>query len=266
MNKGLVFDLKRFALHDGPGVRLSVFLKGCPLKCWWCHNPEGINNKPETVAKENRIGNRILSKELETVGVFYTVAELWAEIEKELLFFDDSGGGVTFSGGEPLVQVEFLAEILQQIKNMDVHAALDTSGFAPYSSFQKIIDLLDLILFDLKLINDQEHQTYTGVSNKTILENLKQLDASTTPIIIRFPVVPKITDTESNIRDLKGFLGGLTNTREITLLPFHQIASAKYNRFGIENRMAGINSIPTTALVPIKTEFESIGWKVTIGG
>lgn len=266
MKEGLIFDIKRFALHDGPGIRMTVFFKGCPLACWWCHNPEGIDPNPQSALHRDSLENRVIGYRQETVGTCYSVASLMEEIEKERLFFDDSGGGVTFSGGEPLLQIDFLQAVLEQCKAVEVHTALDTSGSAPFASFRRILPFLDLILYDLKLIDEELHLLYTGVSNRRILENLKRLSQTDMPIIIRFPIIPGITDSESNIEEILQFLSPLPSIRSVCLLPYHAIAAGKYERFNLDNRLADLKSLDSDQLIPLQKRFVSEGFSVTIGG
>jgi pyruvate formate lyase activating enzyme len=265
MKKGLIFDLKHFAMHDGPGIRLTVFLKGCPLKCWWCHNPEGMQSGIQTVPRENRIGSKIVACRMEEVGQSYTIDQLMAEIEKDVIFYDDSGGGVTFSGGEPLLQAEFLESVLKRCREMEIHTAVDTSGFASLETLQRIAGLTDLFLFDLKLINEDKHLLYTGVSNQRILNNLRWLTGEKKNLIVRFPVIPGITETNENIESLKLLLQDLKTVRRISLLPFHNIAAGKYERFGLENRVNGEESMTREHVLSLKAELESLDMEVTIG-
>lgn len=266
MTTGLIFDIKRFAIHDGPGVRLTVFFKGCPLRCSWCHNPEGIDSSQQTVQREHKIGDRTLGWEKETVGRYYSVAQLMAEIEKEVIFFDDSGGGVTFSGGEPLLQLDFLAEVLKQCRKAEIHTALDTSGFAPFESLARILGDVDLFLYDIKPLIDAEHRRHTGVSNKLILENLRKLAAHHKRIYLRLPIIPGITDTPDQFEALMALLKEMPSLRHLCLLPFHNIATAKYERFDMVNKFNGVKSLTNDDLSPLKQVLEANGFTVTLGG
>lgn len=263
---GIIFDIKRFAVHDGPGIRTTVFLKGCPLRCAWCHNPESINAALCEVPKTVRIGNKIFT-ENETVGREISVGVLMQELEKEKIFMDESGGGVTFSGGEPLMQPEFLNEALKACKNSGMHTAVDTSGYARWEIMEKAAKWTDLFLYDLKIMNDVLHQKYTGVSNKIILENLTRLLDIKSKVLIRIPMIPGITFTENNIRDILVFLRQLEHPVEgINLLPYHSTASHKYERFGIENTLPKMKSMNKKNLEEVKKQFEKVGFKVKIGG
>ena len=266
MQEGLIFDIKRFAVHDGPGIRLTVFFKGCPLGCWWCHNPEGISGTIQVVQQEKQAVERISGKMETSVGRQISVNELMEEIRKEVLFFDESGGGVTFSGGEPLQQIDFLEAILKQCRAEEIHTALDTTGFCSRESLQRIMGLVDLFLYDIKLLDDEAHQRYTGISNRRILDNLEILCQNNSQIKIRFPVIPGITDSDQNISQLKQLFLEHPNIRHLALLPFHNIAQGKYKRFGLESRLEGQLAMSEEALLPLKTQFETLGLIVSIGG
>ena len=202
---------------------------------------------------------------LRLVGKEYTVEELMKEIEKDVLYFDNSGGGVTFSGGEPLFQADFLLEVLKECKKRYIHRALDTAGFASREVLASIMDYVDLFLYDLKLIDEKKHIKYTGVSNALIKENLRFLVDSgrAKDVIIRFPVIPGITDTPDNVDDIVEFISSLKGLREIDLLPFHEV-SEKYNRLDKDYRMTIHESPSRDRLLEIKERFEDIGLYVKI--
>ncbi|MEI7662287.1 MAG: glycyl-radical enzyme activating protein [Bacteroidota bacterium] len=267
MTGGLIFDIRRFSVHDGPGIRTTIFFKGCPLGCLWCHNPESRDTGVEYSVKHLMLDGRRFDRE-ETTGKLMTPAEVMAEIVKDRIFYEESGGGVTFSGGEPMLQETFLEEVMNQCKNQGIHTALDTSGYASPDVMARIAPLADLILFDLKIINDRLHRQYTGESNISILKNLRFLVKSGKNIIIRFPVIPGITDTPGNISDMKSFitdeLGG--KAPFLSLLPYHSLAREKYKRFCKPNHLAGLPDLKPEDLLPLKQEFEAMGMTVTIGG
>jgi len=266
MISGVVFDIKRFAIHDGPGIRLTIFFKGCASRCWWCHNPESQESEPETVTRITKLDGIDL-EEQELIGKTMTVHDVIAEIEKDIAFFDESGGGVTFSGGEPLMQPDFLAQLLILCSNLGVHTALDTSGYAAPDIFNSIIDKVDLFLYDLKFIDDNWHQKFSGVSNQQILQNLSFLIAAQKNVIVRFPVVPGITDTKENIKQVKSYLTTIRKgISEIDLLPYHAIATGKYKRLCKENKMRGTNEPSQERLRELKKEFEQLSLNVKIGG
>lgn len=265
MTTGIVFDVKRFSIHDGPGIRTTVFLKGCPLSCSWCHNPEGQAPGQELVLRPDRcIGcgtcvevcerGAILWEEdavvtqrercqacgtcvevcyaeaRELVGRPMSVTEVLAEIERDSVFYDESGGGVTFSGGEPLSQAAFLRGILAAAKGAGLHTALDTCGFASWDVLESLRAHVDLFLYDLKLMDDVRHRESTGVSNELILENLLRLSQAGHRVILRVPVVPGVNDDEENLRRVGAFAADLPAVERLDLLPYHRIGRDKYRR------------------------------------
>jgi pyruvate formate lyase activating enzyme len=264
---GIIFDIKKFALHDGPGIRTTVFFKGCSLDCWWCHNPESIRKLPEKI-KVNKINsaNKLCEETEELFGKEYTTDELLKEIKKDQVFYDESGGGVTFSGGEPLLQIKFLKEILQMCKESGIHSAVDTSGYVGSSSFDRIYDYTDIFLFDVKIINDELHQKFTGVSNKLIFKNLRSLTDRGEKVIIRIPLVPGITDTEKNLSELSSYLVKLKNIRRIDLLPYNEIAESKYRRFNKPSRLGSLKTQDENKLNEIRNYFGDLGPEISIRG
>jgi len=264
-NKGIIFSFKRYSVHDGPGIRQTVFFKGCPLSCWWCHNPESQDVKSESTVRKNILDGLTFEQE-ETIGKIMSVQEVMNEIEKDSIFYDESGGGVTFSGGEPLMQHKFLIELLDACKDAGIHSAVDTTGFANQNIFKQVAKKTDLFLYDLKLLDDKEHKKYTGVSNKVILDNLKYLNQIKKRVTIRFPVIPGITDTLENVSLMKKFLLPLKNIRKLALLPYHDIANHKYTKFKMNNKMNGVKALSKKDLAGLKKEFEDIGFKLRIGG
>ncbi|MBN2681694.1 MAG: glycyl-radical enzyme activating protein [Bacteroidales bacterium] len=260
-----IFDIKHFAVHDGPGIRQTVFFKGCPLNCIWCHNPESKSINLETYTRKNYLDG-ILYEFHETIGYDISVDKLLEIILGDKVFFDESGGGVSFSGGEPLMQSNFLIEIAKKCRKKNIHTCLDTSGFSTQEAFIKVANEIDCFLFDLKIINEQNHKKFTGVSAKHILDNLIWLDNNNIQTIIRIPLIPEITCTEENIADILGFLGSLKNIIKINLLPFHEYAQSKYKRFNKEYRMLNVNNLDENELKNISNIFEKNGFEVKIGG
>lgn len=251
--KGFIFNIQRFSVHDGPGIRTTVFMKGCPLRCWWCHNPEGL--KFEQNENKNSGG-----------GKFYTVDELFNEIKKDRIFYEESGGGITFSGGEPLSQIEFLSEILDVCKSAGIHTAADTSGYANRDFITKIKDKIDLFLYDLKIIDPVQHLKFTEVSNTDILENLDYLLINNASVAIRIPMIPEITATIENMEAIKNYLKKYDKKPNIHLLPFHKIAEGKYDKFGLINRMNGSRELTKEEINDSKLIFSNAGFNVKIGG
>ncbi|MCA1756650.1 MAG: glycyl-radical enzyme activating protein [Bacteroidales bacterium] len=265
--KGLVFNIKRYAIHDGPGIRITFFLKGCPLNCWWCHNPEGISPKPQRVERIDRIGEREF-RVTEEVGKYYTAGELLTIAEKERVFMEESGGGVTLSGGEPLMQADFLVESLSLFKDAGMHTTLDTSGYASNSVMNRVMPLTDLFLFDLKHLDSDRHTEFTGVGNEQILENLDLLIREKKKIFLRFPVIPGFNDDSEHLLRVRDFVGGMNRdfVTEMDLLPYHHIGSSKYKRFNMEYRMSGTGQPSGSRMHELKEFFGENGLTVRIGG
>ena len=264
--QGLIFDIKRYAVHDGPGIRTTVFFKGCPLSCWWCHNPEGIRKEPEEVVTVHKMEGKDFPVR-ETVGTGMSGQELMREINRERTFMEESEGGVTFSGGEPLWQGDFLEDVLLECKREGYHTAVDTTGHTSRKNLRKILELTDLFLYDMKLMDDAEHIKYTGVSNRQILENLTFLAGEGKDLFIRIPVIPGINDDEWNIAAILRFLSTLNGAvKEVDLLPYHALASHKYEKFGMEYRMAGVPEPEEEEMERLRGEFEQAGFQVKVGG
>lgn len=243
--QGVLFNIQRFALHDGPGIRTTIFLKGCPQRCWWCHNPESLNPGISDGIGETR-----------------TVAQVMQEIEKEMLFYDESGGGVTFSGGEPLMQPEFLGVLMDGCREKGIHIILDTSGCAFPRVFDALLDKVDLFLYDLKIIDDAGHKKYTGASNRFALENLVTLSKKRKKTIVRFPMIPGITDTDENVTAVAKFLSGLKGIRDIDVLSYHRTAEQKYRRLQLENKLKGVTPPSPERTREVKNIFETYGLNV----
>lgn len=262
---GVIFDIKHFAVHDGPGIRQTIFFKGCPLSCWWCHNPESQNPEIEKYIRLNKMDGMEFKKET-TIGYSISSDDLFETIKRDQIFFSESNGGVTFSGGEPLMQFEFLKKVMLLCKQNSIHTALDTSGFASEHIIRKIARLTDLFLYDIKLIDNEEHIKYTGVPVSQIIKNLKWLDKNNYNINIRIPVIPGITNTHKNIEAIKKLLSGMKSIRKVDLLPYHNISRSKYLRFQKENKMGEAPAIQNSDLEPLKFDFEKMGFEVQIGG
>ncbi len=258
---GVVFDIKRFAVHDGPGIRTAVYFSGCPLRCAWCHNPEGLALQPDAPKAD-----------LEAQGVTrgfsgkVTVAAVMAELERDRVYYEQSGGGITLSGGEPLMQPDFLQALLRACRAQGWHTALDTCGHAPAAVVRSVLPLVDLFLYDLKLLDDAEHEAHTGVSNALILANLRMLLAAGAAVQVRLPVVPGYTDTPANVDALVRLLAELPGCRGIGLLPYHRAATAKYERLGLPYRLAGVPPPTAARLGELRKRFEAHGLSVRVGG
>lgn len=264
---GLIFNIKRYAIHDGPGIRVTFFLKGCPLGCWWCHNPEGISPLEQVVEKVNRIGEKEF-RVTEKVGKYYSVEDIVRVAEKERVFIEESGGGVTFSGGEPLMQGGFLIEALDRFKAEGFHTTVDTSGQADRSLIERVMERTDLFLFDIKHLDPVKHREYTGISNRAILDNYRYIIEKGKKVFVRIPVIPGYNDDDDHLNELKKFIEEFrgSSLSEIDLLPYHRIGMSKYRRFGMEYKMDGVEQPSGEHMNQLKNFFGSTGIKVKIGG
>ena len=242
--KATIFEIKRFAVHDGDGIRTTVFFKGCPLRCVWCHNPEGLTYEHQDAFYEHKcIGCGECKKEEFTpdgclgdarvrYGRDVTVDELIPLLLEDHEFYENSGGGVTLSGGECLSQVDFVSELLRRLKECGISTAVDTSGYAPRSSIDRIIPYTDVFLYDIKAVDEQTHVRCTGVSNKIIIDNLLYLDHCQKPVEIRIPYVPGYNDGE--IGRIGELIKSLTNVTRVRVLPYHNYARSKYESLGMK--------------------------------
>jgi pyruvate formate lyase activating enzyme len=223
MKKGIIFSIEEFAIHDGPGIRTTIFLKGCPLRCAWCHNPEGISPLPEFMEKKS--GRTLCGKEV-------TTTELAEQLLKNKDIFHLNNGGITLTGGELLMQSEFVIELLQMLPG--IHKVIETSGYAPEAVFRQIVPLTDLILFDVKHTDTVLHKKYTGKENKLILDNLKYLCSTSHPFIIRIPLIPGVNDTLENMRTIASYIKDASGLQRVELLQYNKTAGAKYPMVGWE--------------------------------
>ncbi len=299
--KGRIFDIERYSIHDGPGIRTTVFFLGCPLSCWWCHNPESQGTEPFVhyrredcllcsscveacehealsvgsngiVRSAQRCHNCGACAEAcptlgrERVGREISVAELLDEIEKDRAFYETSGGGVTFSGGEPLLQDEFLYEVLSACAQRGLHRAVDTSGVARRSVILRIAELVDLFLYDLKMMDAALHRETTGVSNRIVLDNLRALVALGANVRVRVPLIPGVNDSPSNLDQTARFLIDLGGIREVSLLPFHLLAREKHEKFGIPWRLGDVEPLVPDRVTEAAGRLEALGLEVRIGG
>lgn len=221
MSNGIVFDIKEFAIHDGPGIRTTVFLKGCPLRCLWCHNPEGISPAPELMRSAS--GTR-------TVGEVFSADSLAERINRQADILRNGEGGVTFSGGEPLFQADFLCDVIDRLDAL--HVLLDTSGYAESRTFVRVAERCNMVYFDVKLIDQEAHRHFTGVDNTQILENLDLLAELRVPYVVRVPLIPTVTDTAANLTGLAERLAALPQRPEVQLLPYNRAAGGKYRACG----------------------------------
>jgi pyruvate formate lyase activating enzyme len=302
MNQPFIFDIKRYAINDGPGIRIVIFLKGCNLNCAWCHNPESISTETErmyapskcikcgtcviacpekaiTLTADGIITNADLcnmtgrcaevcpTKAIEMSGKHISVTEIMNEIEKERVFFDQSGGGVSFSGGEPLLQSQVLIELLDECGARGIHRAVDTAGLANTEIILEVAKRTDLFLYDLKMMDSEKHRKWTGVPNEKILENLKLLAESGTKIIIRIPLIGGVNDDAENIEATARFVAELSGEKkEVNLLPYHKIAQTKYQKLGRPEEFLLLEEPTKEAQLHAIAIFQGYGIKASIGG
>ena len=273
---GLVFDIQRFSIHDGPGIRTTVFLKGCPLHCLWCQNPESMARKPEiTFVASNCIGcdrcmdvcpenaiqatedrGRIIDRALCTmcgqcidtcyagalniIGRYLTIPELLTEIERDRSFYTNSGGGVTFSGGEPTAQPAFLEEVCRQAQARHLHITIDTCAYVQWDTFRSILRYVDLVLCDIKHMDSNEHRRLTGVPNELILENLQRIASLGLPVYVRIPLIPGYNDSLENIRATAVFVASLPNVQKFDILPYHRLGEPKWRQLDRTYELHGV--------------------------
>jgi pyruvate formate lyase activating enzyme len=266
--KGIIFDIMKYAIHDGPGIRTTVFLKGCPLACWWCQNPVSQKPKPQKIrsSKRRKYSALFYGKDKGVIGYEVTVEQVMIEVEKDNIFYEYSGGGVTLSGGEPLMQPDFLLGLLKASKKRGIHTALDTSGYAPWRIFKRILKHVDLFLYDLKLMDARLHEKYTGEDNRIILANLEKLAQNKASVVIRLPMITKITDTADNIRAVGKFAEGLKGIEELHLLPYNYLCRDKYQRIRRAYAFKNIEPPSDAALQRMKRWLEAYGLRVKIRG
>lgn len=290
METGTIFNIKHYSINDGPGIRTTVFFKGCPLACQWCHNPESQRSAPQLMVHRQRCTGCGACREIcphgcdwdkctacgrctqvcnaqarEIVGEEMTVTQVVDRVERDLVFYDQSGGGVTFSGGEPLHQPEFLRSLLAACREREIHTAVDTSGYATPETVRAVAPLTDLFLYDLKLMDRKKHREYTGVGNELILENLALLAAEHPRVAVRIPLVPGITDRGENLRAIARFLRGLP-LAYIELLPYHASGSDKYRRLGREYQLNHLVQPGRRQLQEAANSLAAAGHITKIGG
>jgi len=298
---GTIFDIAKFSTHDGPGIRTAVFFKGCPLHCWWCHNPEGQSPAAQLVYREERCircfscveacpnhaikileGTPTLlrnacklsgmcalacqTKAREMAGKRVKVSDVMEEIEKDNIFYDESGGGVTFSGGEPFMQPIFLQNLLEACNERRIRTAVETCGFVASETLLNSGPYVDLYLYDLKVVDSETHRRFTGVSNDMILNNLRQLSQLHDHVIVRFPVIPGVNDDDVNVFRLGEFVSSLGSVKEIDVLPYHELGIEKYKRLGIVSRMPKVEPPSSSNMCGIVKKLEGFGLLVKVGG
>ena len=301
MTTGWVTNIQRYSTQDGPGIRTTVFLKGCPLDCWWCHNPEGHSTVPELVVQETRCvrcgecvkvcpSGRSASLDdsplraspectlcgacvdacptgaRQMTGDRSTVEEIVDEVLKDSVFYDESGGGVTFSGGEPLLQAAFLKSLLLACRTRGIRTAVDTCGYAPRERLMEVAESADLFLYDLKFVDDARHIEYTGVSNTIILSNLRELGAIHRNIWLRIPLIPGLNDTEGQLDTMAQVAASVPGVRQINLLPYHRTGVQKFKRLGKEYRLDHIQPPTQAQMEAAVARFRALGLDARSGG
>ncbi len=301
MISGIVFDIKRFSIHDGPGLRTTVFFKGCPLRCSWCHNPESQTRRPELIFWDDRclrcqacistckqgaislVENHIITDskkcilDAACIGVCYaearqiagsemSVPQTMSEVERDRAFYDESTGGVTFSGGEPLMQADFLLALLMACRQSEISTTLDTCGFARWETINRIRPHVDLFLYDLKFMDPARHKRHTGASNNRILENLQRLSKYGHNIIVRVPIIPGINNDMDNIRGIAAFAAGLPSLNRVDILPYHRAAANKYERMHRTYKLAELLPPSDGEMAEVASVIEGYGVSVKVGG
>jgi pyruvate formate lyase activating enzyme len=301
MAKGLVFNIQQYSIQDGPGIRTTVFLKGCPLNCAWCHNPEGISARPEILLVESRCigcfecrsacpqgstieGTGVLPARnascimcgacveacptgaRQMVGRRMTVDEVLSAVLKDRVFYESSGGGVTFSGGEPLAQFEFVYRALSACRAAGIHTAVDTCGLGPTDHLLKLATVTDLFLYDIKMMNPEKHVQHTCASNELILENLRGLGSIHPQIWVRVPVIPGINDSTFELQSIAEFAASVPGVRQVNLLPFHRIGIPKANRLGQSSGVVDIEPPSQEAMEAAVDIFRSLDLVSRSGG
>ena len=308
MTSGIIFDVKRFALHDGPGLRTTVFLKGCPLSCLGCHNPEGQHVGSELLFRPDRctacgdcvpacphealtlddMGITVawdrcelegvcvevcLPGALELVGKSRSVEQVLDLLEDDRIYYDESKGGVTFSGGEPFSQPDFLRSLLHGCRDRELPVVLDTCGHVQPELFKELAPLASHLLFDIKLIDEERHEAYTGVHNRWILENLRwagqgfgDIEGSLPTLTLRIPLIPGINDDEENLLATAGCIVGLQNKPPVDVLPYHRLGVDKYDHMGREYQLSDVAAPRENAVILAVRLLEEAGLKVTVRG
>ncbi|MEF9992175.1 MAG: glycyl-radical enzyme activating protein [Romboutsia sp.] len=303
MNKPLIINLQKCSIHDGPGIRTTIFFKGCPLECIWCHNPESQSYSKEVLYNEEKCskcenclkkcphnaiykedGNICLSRDKcelceicldycinnarEVVGKNYEIKDLIREIQKDILFYEESGGGVTLSGGEVMTQnIDYIEKLVKVCKDKGISVAIDTCGYAKFHNYEKILDYVDIFLYDIKLIDDEKHKLFTGKSNNLILDNLQKLSEKGANINIRIPLIEGVNVDNENIEvnRIIEFLKQL-NIKKVNLLPYHNIGMHKYKKLDMKYEGSKLGRPNDEKLEEIRLLFEKNNFNTKIGG
>lgn len=296
---GLIFKISRCSTEDGPGIRTTVFFKGCPLKCIWCHSPQSQGHEPEIAFHENRCIRcgacvktcpeeaQIISQTertvlwdkcnvcgecikvcptgaLDMIGQYVTVKEVIEVVKKDILYYKNSGGGVTFSGGEPTAQAHFLNNCLKRCRELDIHTAVETCGFVRWPTLEKMLPLIDLFLYDIKIVGNEKHKQLTGVNNELILENLKRIDEHEKAIWIRVPLITGCNDSPENISQIAEFVKTLKNVAGVSLLPYNTASGANYLSIGRKYELKDLGLYDINRVEQLAKIVTSNGIKVII--
>ncbi len=255
--KGRIFDIQRYSIHDGGGIRTIVFLKGCPLRCKWCCNPEGQHYEIEKMT---------LGGKEKVVGQDVTVGEIIDIVERDRVYYRRSGGGLTLSGGESLTQPDFAVALLKAAKERGIHTAMESTGFADFSVISRYLPYLDLYLMDIKHINSAKHKEFTSQPNERILENAVKITNAGTRLIVRTPVIPTFNATKEEIGEIAKFASSLKGVTEMHILPYHRIGTDKYKGLGRDYSLTGIEPPSKELMNELLAVVESYGLKGQIGG
>lgn len=299
MKTGIVFNVEKYAIHDGPGIRTTVFFKGCPLRCWWCHNPEGQSQRFELVYRQGRCNGcseciskcstgaisylperlainrkhcticgacagKCSTEALSLVGEKMNVEQVMTIIEKDMPFYGESEGGVTFSGGEPLQQPDFLEAVVNECAKRKIDTVLDTCGYAPAKIVDRFLSKISLFLYDIKIFDSAKHQKYTGVSSELILENARRIASSGARLSVSIPIVPQINDDEENIERTGKFLASLKKVEWVSLLSYHKMGVDKYENLGKPYRLKDTKTPSHQRMQMIKEKLEAFGLDVRV--
>ena len=254
---GRIFDIQKFSVHDGPGIRTIVFLKGCALRCKWCCNPESQKHEIQTMIQDGK--EKIIGEDV-------TVAEVLDVVKQDIPYYRRSGGGMTLSGGEMLCQSDFSYALLRSAKESYINTAVETTGFASYDKIEKMLPYIDTVLMDIKHTNSTKHKEFTTQPNELILENAAKIARDANKLIIRVPVIPTFNDTETEIADIAKFAAGLKGVNEINLLPYHRFGKDKYDGLGRKYLMGDIPSPTDEHMQKLKAVAERYGLNCKIGG
>ena len=255
--KGRIFDIQRYSIHDGPGIRTIVFLKGCPLRCRWCCNPEGQNYKIEEMN---------VNGEKKIYGEDITVEELLPKLISDEFYFRRSGGGITLSGGECLAQPDFAPHLLHACRDLGYDTAIETTGYSTWENIQKYLPYVDHVLMDIKHINSDKHKEFTGVNNEIILENARKIAESGADLTIRVPVIPGFNNTPEEIRATSEFAASLPNVTHLHLLPYHRLGEVKYEGLNREYLLHGIEPMTNDYMKSLLKVAQESGLECQIGG